>query len=131
MRSERIQPLHELLLAFRARDAMDPRDNIFALLSMDFDRGKITVPLRAAHLWIKYMEKSNTLNEYRDKFLTTPRKDLSEKDYSMSFRALKAFQHAEEPYTKYTSASGTNFVEGSELRRGKDSLPLVESLNNR
>ncbi|THV46355.1 hypothetical protein BGAL_0393g00080 [Botrytis galanthina] len=88
---------------------------------MDFDRGEITVPLRAAQLWIKDMEKSNTLNEYRDKFLNTPRKDLSEKDYSS----------AEEPYTKYTSASGTNFVEGSELRREKDSLPLVESLKNR
>ncbi|KAF7893915.1 hypothetical protein EAF00_007429 [Botryotinia globosa] len=36
MRSETIQPLRELLLAFRGRGATDPRDNIFTLLSIDF-----------------------------------------------------------------------------------------------
>ncbi|TGO39340.1 hypothetical protein BHYA_0056g00520 [Botrytis hyacinthi] len=131
MRSERIQPLHELLLAFRGRGATDPRNNVFALLSMDFDQEEITVPLRAARLWIEYMEKSYDLDEFRNKFLKTPQKDLSEKDYSMSFRALKAFLRAEEAYTKYCSTYGINLVaEGSELRREKDSLPLVESLKN-
>ncbi|KAF7885849.1 uncharacterized protein EAF02_004358 [Botrytis sinoallii] len=132
MRSEKIQPLHKLLLAFRGRGATDPRDNIFALLSMDFDQGEITVPLRAADLWARYMEKSYDLDEFSDKFLKTPLKDLSEKDYSMSFRVLKAFLRAKEAYTKYCSAYGINFVlEGSELRREQDSSPLLESVNNR
>ncbi|TGO46792.1 hypothetical protein BCON_0307g00030 [Botryotinia convoluta] len=132
MRSEKIHPLHKLLLAFRGRGATDPRDNIFALLSMDFDQGEITVPLRAAQLWIKYVEESNNLDEFRDKFSKTPRKDLSEKDFSMSFRALKAFLRAEEAYTKYSFTYGINLVaEGSALRREQDSSPLVKSLNNR
>ncbi|TGO23596.1 hypothetical protein BPAE_0127g00160 [Botrytis paeoniae] len=132
MRSEKIQPLHELLLAFRSRGATDPRDNIFALLSMDFDQGEITVPLRAARLWIKHMKKSDNLDEFRDKFSKTPRKDLSEKDFSMSFRALKAFLCAEEAHTKYSSTYGINLVaEGSALRREQDFSPVVESLKNR
>ncbi|TGO19930.1 hypothetical protein BTUL_0002g00480 [Botrytis tulipae] len=99
---------------------------------MDFDQGEITVPLRAAHLWIKFMEKSNDLDEFHDKFLNTLRKDLSEKDYSMSFRALEAFLRAKEACTKYCSTYGINLVaDESGLRREQDPSPLLESVNNR
>ncbi|KAF5868201.1 uncharacterized protein Bfra_007397 [Botrytis fragariae] len=131
-RSEKLQPLHELLLAFRGRDATDPRDNKFTLLSIDFDQGESTVPLRAAQPWLKYVEESSNSDEFRHKFSKTPRKDLSEKDFSMSFRALKAFLRAKEAYTKYGSTYGINLVaEGSALRGEQDASPSFESLNNR
>ncbi|KAF7887933.1 uncharacterized protein EAF01_011087 [Botrytis porri] len=73
---------------------------------MDFNQGEITVSLRAAHLWLNHMENSKDSDEFRDKFLNTPREGHSVRDFNL-------------------------VAEGSALRREQNSSLLVESLNNR
>ncbi|KAM0136390.1 hypothetical protein ACHAP3_004620 [Botrytis cinerea] len=127
LREDHVLLLSQILLKFKGRGATDPKDNVFALLSMDFDQGEITAPVRGLELWMNYRTTSWTLKKCRDKLSNTPLEDLSGTDLIMTLRAFRASSRAKEAYDKFNSTHHMDFVEDEGvLKREKDSVPFIE-----